>query len=321
MSAAPRQRSQDLVRGRPPARLGRSDIVLRLAGTTSAALRSSGSASSAGTARTDRSVAEALTRRRAGYHRIGVLGLAPRVGTSTCALLLAVALASTGGREVLLCAGDQADDPATRCGLPHSGSADLVLRALRRGAAPPPTPRTASGVRVLCAESRLTVDELAGLLLAAEATHGATVLDLGTGLLGLVDGPGEGNTGTGASVESLEARALLGRLDALVVCVSRNSPVPAELICGLTADPDTCIVVRGPLGTGHPTEAPARWPATPPLGGGAALRTVGLPRDRALQAPGTLHLDRISGRTMQAVLGLAAHTLGAGAFRPRSAGR
>lgn len=318
MSAAPRQRSRDLVRGHRPPGLGRSDTVLRLAAATSAALRITGSASSAGAARADRSAAEALTRRRAGYHRIGVLGLAPQVGTSTCAALLAMSLATTSGREALLCAGNRADDPAIRCGLPHSGSADLVLRSLRRGAAPPPTPRTASGVRVLCAESRLTADELAGLLLAAEATHGATVLDLGARLLGPAGGPGEVETRTGAAGESLDARTLLGRLDALVVCVSRTSPVPAELIRGLT---ERCIVVRGPLGTGHSTEAPARWPATPPLGGGDPLRTVVLPRDRALQAPGTLRLERISGRTMQAVLGLAAHTLGAGAPRPRSAGR
>lgn len=312
MSSTPRRRPSALVRGRPPPGigLGLSDTVLRLAGASSAALWISGSASSAGVARADRSAAEALIRRRAGHHRIGVLGLAPRVGTSTCAALLAMVLASAGGREVLLCAGDRADDPATRCGLPYSGSADLVLRSLRRGAAPPPTPRTVSGVRVLCAESRLTADELVGLLLAAEATHGATVLDLGTGLLHLAGGPGESDPRASAAPESLDARTLLGRLDALVVCGSRTSSVPVELLRGLTAGPDSCIVVRGPLGSSAPADAPPRWPATPRLGGDAPIRTVGLPRDRAMQAAGTLQLERISGRTMQAVLGLAARALG-----------
>lgn len=151
---------------------------------------------SAAEVREQHELANDLHSRQIRPRRIAVLGSNGGVGTTTVAVLLASVLAGArADQTLLLTAGSDLSDSATRLALSRAPSVTEVLAGLRRDGRIPPTPLMRNGLRVLAAPrpgAGLLQAEVAALLEAAACGHACTVVDLGTaseiGELGLAVG-------------------------------------------------------------------------------------------------------------------------------------
>ncbi len=144
-------------------------------------------------------VAGAVRARQIRPRRIAVLGASGGVGTTTVAVLLASVLAAArDDQTLLLTAHCDASDAAARLSLSQAPSITTVVAGLRRHGRIPPSPVTASGVRVLAAPEPGTAcseSGLAALLDVAASGHACVVVDAGVAarlgnlarLAGLVD--------------------------------------------------------------------------------------------------------------------------------------